>query len=120
MMVHFSTGGDYFSALNLAKTATADDVKKSFRYYSRIYHPDRAVMTSDRSFTNVQKAYDVLMQPKLMSLCQVHFETEVCHTYHAFWNLYRLVPAYPVIICYSCLILFLTCVDQSTIVWVSD
>ncbi|NEP53068.1 MAG: DnaJ domain-containing protein, partial [Moorea sp. SIO3C2] len=31
---------DYYSILGVSKTASADDIKKSFRRLARKYHPD--------------------------------------------------------------------------------
>lgn len=38
----FSTSGDsLYQILNLPKTATADDVKKTYRRLALMYHPDK-------------------------------------------------------------------------------
>ena len=53
---------DYYRTLNVAKTATEDEIRKSFRKLARVYHPDVAknkVGTEDK-FKEINEAYEVL------------------------------------------------------------
>ncbi len=57
---------DYYETLKQSKTASADEIKKSYRKLARKYHPD--VNPGDKAaedrFKNVQEAYDILSDPK--------------------------------------------------------
>src|SRR6516162_2975405 len=57
---------DYYAALGVKKTASADDIRKAFRKLARKYHPD--VNPGDKSaeekFKAISEANDVLSDPK--------------------------------------------------------
>jgi len=61
---------DFYQVLGLDKTATAADIKKSFRELAREYHPDRAGDGEDvaERFALIRKAYEVLSNPELREL----------------------------------------------------
>jgi len=61
-----TTKKDYYEALGVKKSASADDVRKAFRKLARKYHPD--VNPGDKSaeekFKAISEANDVLSDPK--------------------------------------------------------
>ena len=57
---------DYYESLDLPRTATADEIKKSHRRLARKYHPDLnpGDKEAEARFKAVQEAYEVLSDPK--------------------------------------------------------
>jgi molecular chaperone DnaJ len=55
-----------YDVLGVAKTATADEIKKAYRKLARQYHPDRnpGDKSAEDRFKEVQTAYDVLSDPE--------------------------------------------------------
>ncbi|NUP99863.1 MAG: J domain-containing protein, partial [Armatimonadetes bacterium] len=53
---------DYYEVLGVARDASSRDIKKAYRRLARQYHPDvnRDNPEAERSFKEVQRAYDVL------------------------------------------------------------
>ena len=53
---------DYYKTLGVAKTATADEIKKAFRKLARQHHPDLAKdkKTAEEKFKEINEAYEVL------------------------------------------------------------
>ena len=56
---------DYYKILGVARTASADDVKKSYRRLARKFHPDVSKeKDAEARFKEVQEAYEVLKDPE--------------------------------------------------------
>jgi curved DNA-binding protein len=57
---------DYYATLEVPRTATADDIKKSYRRLSKKYHPDVNVgsKAAEDKFKEIGEAYEVLKDPE--------------------------------------------------------
>lgn len=56
---------DYYKILGVARTAAAEDIKKSYRRLARKYHPDVSKeKDAEEKFKEVQEAYEVLKDPE--------------------------------------------------------
>ncbi len=56
---------DYYKILGVVRTATAEDIKKSYRRLARKYHPDVSKeKDAEERFKEVQEAYEVLKDPE--------------------------------------------------------
>jgi len=57
---------DYYKALDVSKTATADEIKKSYRKLARKYHPDanKGDPKAEERFKEISEAYNVLSDAK--------------------------------------------------------
>jgi curved DNA-binding protein len=56
---------DYYKILGVARTAAAEDIKKSYRRLARKYHPDVSKeKDAEQKFKEVQEAYEVLKDPE--------------------------------------------------------
>ncbi len=74
---------DYYGALGVKKTASADEIRKAFRKLARKYHPD--VNPGDKSaeekFKTISEANDVLSDPKKRKIYdQVGFYSAAART----------------------------------------
>ena len=60
---------DYYATLEVPRTATADELKKSYRRLSKKYHPDANVgsTTAEDKFKELGEAYEVLKDPEKRS-----------------------------------------------------
>src|SRR5881397_2095889 len=57
---------DYYGALGVKKTATAEEIRKAFRKMARKYHPDvnPGDKKAEEKFKEISEANDVLSDPK--------------------------------------------------------
>jgi molecular chaperone DnaJ len=57
---------DFYSVLGVARTASEDDIKKSYRKLAMQYHPDRnnGSKEAEERFKEITEAYDVLRDPQ--------------------------------------------------------
>jgi molecular chaperone DnaJ len=70
---------EYYETLGVAKNASADDIRKSYRKLARKFHPDLnpGDKSAEERFKTVQEAYDVLSDPKKRQMYdQVGFYSE--------------------------------------------
>ena len=60
---------DYYSILEVSKTANSSEIKKAYRNLAKKYHPDRikdekAKIEAKKKFQEIQSAYEVLSDEK--------------------------------------------------------
>ena len=56
---------DYYKTLSISRSATDDEIKKSYRKMARKYHPDVSkVANAEEKFKQAKEAYEVLKDPE--------------------------------------------------------
>jgi DnaJ-class molecular chaperone len=68
---------DYYEVLGLAKNATDDDIKKSYRRLASKYHPDKVQGESEKTaveikFKEAKEAYETLSDPEKRAIYDHH------------------------------------------------
>ncbi|MFT6900275.1 MAG: curved DNA-binding protein CbpA [Colwellia sp.] len=60
---------DYFEQLGVSRVSTTIEIKKAYRKLANKYHPDRNDnIEATEKFQLIQKAYDVISDPKKRSV----------------------------------------------------
>jgi molecular chaperone DnaJ len=61
---------DYYEVLEISRTATEEEIKKSYRKLALKYHPDRNPddATAEEKFKEAAEAYEVLHDPEKRSV----------------------------------------------------
>lgn len=84
---------EYYATLNLPTTATADEVKKSYRHLAKIYHPDRNPNDPDAfdKFNTLTIAYDAILLGKFPNsdVIAVTVNASLTQVYYGFISTYE-------------------------------
>src|SRR5262245_5151665 len=63
--VHVATYKDYYQIMGVARDASQDEIKRSYRRLARKFHPDVSKeANAEEKFKEVQEAYEVLKDPQ--------------------------------------------------------
>src|SRR6185436_5118141 len=66
--VHVATYKDYYQIMGVARDASQDEIKRSYRRLARKFHPDVSKeANAEDKFKEVQEAYEVLKDPQRRS-----------------------------------------------------
>ena len=57
---------DYYSLLEIKRTASGEEIKKAYRALAKKYHPDANIGNAEAEeiFKDINEAYDVLRNPE--------------------------------------------------------
>lgn len=61
----FSKDVDYYSLLNVKRTATLPEIKKGFYELSKKHHPDLNINHNKAKYMEVKEAYEILSNSEL-------------------------------------------------------
>ena len=76
-----------YAVLGLSPSATEHEIKQKYRYFARIYHPDKAGFEHEGLFLRLQHAYTVLSDP----LLRYAYDRYVSHSHLKVWRRSRFV-----------------------------
>ena len=64
---------DYYAILEVSSSATASEIKKSYRRLARLHHPDLNQDALDTHIKRLNEAYEVLRDPKKRAAYDTHW-----------------------------------------------
>ncbi|EJU05040.1 DnaJ-domain-containing protein [Dacryopinax primogenitus] len=65
VILSLAAGADYYKILDVARTASEQDIKKAYKKLSRKFHPDKNKSPgAEERFVDIATAYEVLSDPK--------------------------------------------------------
>jgi curved DNA-binding protein CbpA len=76
---------DHYEVLQLSPNATADTVERVYRFLAKRYHPDNQDTGDAERFAEIQRAYEVLMEPVSRAAYDAKYE----HNRAVTWKIFK-------------------------------